>query len=82
MIQRIQSVFLFLISASMGITLANPIWEKPGLKPGEEAELTALQFTYEQSVAANHTTTFTNPIWYLGGLLLIVGIVALVAIFQ
>jgi hypothetical protein len=77
MIQRIQSVFLFLISAAMGITLANPIWEKAGPKPGEEAELTALQYTYEQGV-----TTFVTPLWYLGLLLAAVGIIALVAIFQ
>jgi hypothetical protein len=77
MIQRIQSVFLFLISAAMGITLVNPIWEKAGLKPGEEAELTALQYTYEQGV-----TTFVTPIWYLGLLLAAVGMISLVTIFQ
>lgn len=77
MIQRIQSVFLFLISASMGVALANPIWEKPGTQPGDEAELTPLQYTYEQGV-----TTFTTPLWYLGGLLVIIAIIALFAIFQ
>ncbi|MBO0937828.1 DUF4293 domain-containing protein [Fibrella sp. HMF5335] len=77
MIQRIQSVFLFLISASMGTALVNPIWEKNGVKPGEEAELTPLQYSYEQGI-----TTFTTPTWYLAGLLVLVAIVALVAIFQ
>lgn len=77
MIQRIQSVFLFLISACMGVALANPIWEKPGPRPGEEAELTPLQYTYEQGI-----TTFTTPLWYLAGLLIIVALIALVAIFQ
>ena len=77
MIQRIQSIFLFLISAAMGVALANPIWEKAGLKPGEEAELTPLQYAYEQGV-----TTFVTPLWYLGGLLAIIGALALFAIFQ
>lgn len=77
MIQRIQSIFLFLIAAAMGVTLANPIWEKPGSKPGEEAELTSLQYAYEQGV-----TTFVTPLWYLAGLLVIIAVIALVAIFQ
>ena len=77
MIQRIQSVFLFLISGAMGTALVNPIWEKNGLKTGEEAELTPLQYSYEQGI-----TTFTTPLWYLAGLMVLVALVALVAIFQ
>ncbi|MEZ0608187.1 DUF4293 domain-containing protein [Fibrella sp. WM1] len=81
MIQRIQSVFLFLIAAAMGVTLANPIWEKAGSKPGEEAELTSLQYAYEQA-GSGSVTTFVTPLWYLGGLLIIIAVIALVAIFQ
>ena len=77
MIQRIQSVFLFLISGSMGVALTNPIWQKTGLNPGDEAELTPLQYSYEQGV-----TTFTTPLWYLGGLLTLVAVMAIFAIFQ
>ena len=61
----------------MGVALANPIWEKPGTLPGDEAELTPLQYTAEQGV-----TTFTTPVWYLGGLLAIVALLALITIFQ
>ena len=84
MIQRIQSVFLFLISGSMGTALVNPIWEKPGLKPGEEAELTPLQYSYETTelVPNAHLAAHTTSLWYLAGLMVLVAIVALIAIFQ
>ena len=61
----------------MGVALTNPIWQKTGLNPGDEAELTPLQYSYEQGV-----TTFTTPLWYLGGLLLLVAVMAVFAIFQ
>ncbi len=61
----------------MGVALTNPIWQKTGLNPGDEAELTPLQYSYEQGV-----TTFTTPLWYLGGLLTLVAVMAIFAIFQ
>lgn len=84
MIQRIQSVFLFLISGSMGTALVNPIWEKHGLKAGEEAELTPLRYSYEVSeLTPNlHEATYSTSNWYLAVLMVLVGLVALVAIFQ
>ena len=84
MIQRIQSVFLFLISGAMGTALVNPIWEKHGLKAGEEAELTPLQYSYETTefTPNAHLASHITPMWYLAGLMILVALVALVAIFQ
>lgn len=77
MIQRVQTIFLFLISVAMGVSLANPIWEKSGSSPTELAHLTALQYAHKQGV-----TNFITPVWYLALLMGIVAIVALYAIFQ
>lgn len=77
MIQRVQTLFLFLIAVAMGVALSNPLWEKVGTSPTEMAHLTALQYTYQQGI-----TTVVNSIWYLGLLMALVGLVALYAVFQ
>lgn len=61
----------------MGFTLASPIWEKAGAQLPQKAQLTALQYSYQQGI-----TTYVQPIWYLGVLVGLVGIVALYAMFQ
>lgn len=89
MIQRVQTIFLFLITVATGVALSTPIWEKMGSQPSEVARLTALEFTQQQAVAAQAglpqpmaPSTLVTPVWYLGGLLALVGILALYAIFQ
>lgn len=77
MIQRIQTIFLFLIVLAMGVALANPIWEKAGARPPEMAYLTALQYTRQEGV-----TTYTDTVWYLALLIALVGLTAFYAIFQ
>ncbi|GAB4027148.1 DUF4293 domain-containing protein [Spirosoma koreense] len=77
MIQRVQTIFLFLIAIAMGVALANPIWEKAGTKLPEMAHLTALQYSYQDGV-----TTYVNTVWYLALLIALVGLVALYAVFQ
>lgn len=77
MIQRVQTIFLFLIAVAMGVALANPLWEKVGTQPTEMAHLTALQYSYQQGV-----TTFVDSVWYLALLIGLVGLVSLYAIFQ
>ncbi|MBN8826403.1 MULTISPECIES: DUF4293 domain-containing protein [unclassified Spirosoma] len=77
MIQRVQSIFLFLIAVAMGTALATPLWEKSGTKSPEMAHLSALQYTQQQGV-----TTYADTVWYLALLIALVGVVALYAIFQ
>ena len=77
MIQRVQTIFLFLITVAMGIALSNPIWEKAGLKSPEMAHLSALQYSHQDGI-----TTYADTIWYLALLIALVGLVALYAIFQ
>lgn len=77
MIQRIQTIFLFLIVVAMGVALTNPLWEKAGTRSPEYAHLTALDYSQQQGM-----TTFVTPVWYLGLLLSLVALSSLYAIFQ
>lgn len=77
MLQRIQTVFLFLIAVAMGVALANPIWEKSGTDPSDLARLTALEYSVKSGIS-----TVVTPVWYLGVLMLGVIVVAIYAITQ
>ena len=89
MIQRVQTIFLFLIVVAMGVALTNPLWEKTGTQTSELASLTALQYTEQQAIpqqpgvpsSTSPTTTITS-VWYLGLLLALVALSSLYAIFQ
>ncbi|MFY7787454.1 MAG: DUF4293 family protein, partial [Thermoflexibacteraceae bacterium] len=48
MIQRVQSIFLFLIGVCMVVMLFVPIWTKENAATQEIAKLTALQLTYQK----------------------------------
>ncbi len=77
MIQRVQTIFLFLIVLAMGLFLSFPIWDKAGASSSETAQLTALQYSYKQGI-----TSFITPMWYLAGLAALGAIIALIAIFR
>lgn len=89
MIQRVQTIFLFLIVVAMGVALANPIWEKAGSQLPFIAHLTALQYSEQQAIApqpgvpsTTAPTTIINSVWYLGLLMALVAASSLYAIFQ
>ncbi|GAB3026161.1 DUF4293 domain-containing protein [Spirosoma pulveris] len=89
MIQRVQTIFLFLIVVAMGIALSNPIWEKVGTQSLETAKLTALQYTQQRAAlpqagvpTQSTPVTFEVSVWYLGLLIGLVGLSSLYAIFQ
>lgn len=89
MIQRIQTVFLFLIVVAMGVALLNPIWEKAGKPFPEKAYLTSLQYTEQQFPApqagvplSKAPASIVTSVWYLGLLIGLVGLTALYAVFQ
>ena len=77
MIQRIQTIFLFLITIAMGIALVTPLWEKVGSTPTDMAHLTAMQYMHQQGI-----TTYVDNIWYLALLIALVGLTSLYAVFQ
>ncbi|GAB3749736.1 DUF4293 domain-containing protein [Spirosoma pomorum] len=83
MIQRVQTIFLFLIAVAMGIALSTPIWEKAGTQAPEIAQLTALQYSQVQAVDGRTApATYVTSVWYLGLLMGLVALVSLVAVFQ
>ncbi|NEU65410.1 DUF4293 domain-containing protein [Spirosoma agri] len=89
MIQRVQTIFLFLIAVAMGVALSNPLWEKAGLKSPEMASLTALQYSQQENVSPQAgvpvqiaSSTSVTSVWYLGLLMGLVALSSLYAIFQ
>ncbi|WP_421828373.1 DUF4293 domain-containing protein [Larkinella sp.] len=77
MLQRIQTIFLFLIVVSMALLLGFPIWEKTGATPTETASLTAWQLVYTQGISSQIT-----PVYYLALMALVVAGVSLFTIFK
>nr|WP_293832990.1 DUF4293 domain-containing protein [uncultured Arsenicibacter sp.] len=82
MIQRVQTIFLFLISLSMGFALLTPLWEKKGSLPTESARLTALQYEKIATLPSGGSSTQVDPLWYLAVLMVAVAVLALYAMFQ
>lgn len=88
MIQRIQTVFLFLIVLAMVGVLIMPLWQKTDPATGEQLTLTAfsLASTRGQQTTAGGAITATQhaPVstWPIGALALAAGAVALYEIFQ
>ncbi|MCY7359221.1 MAG: DUF4293 domain-containing protein [Rudanella sp.] len=77
MLQRIQTIFLFLMAVAMGVALVNPIWQKSGINPSDMASLTALEYSQKTGIS-----TVITPVWYLGLLILAIVVIAIYAIMQ
>ncbi|WP_128547437.1 DUF4293 domain-containing protein [Larkinella soli] len=77
MIQRVQTIFLFLIAVCMGVVLGFPIWSKTGAGAAETAELTAFRLTHTKGV-----TSFITPAYYIGILAVVVAGLSLFIIFK
>jgi glucan phosphoethanolaminetransferase (alkaline phosphatase superfamily) len=82
MIQRVQTLFLFLISVAMGVALLNPLWQKNGTNPSEIAQLTALQYSQQSTLPSGGPSTTVDPLWYLAILMVGVAGLALYGVFQ
>lgn len=89
MIQRVQTLFLFLIAVAMGVALLNPIWQKTGSTVSEMAYLTALEYGEQTTPVqqpgvppATAPMTMVTSVWYLGLLIFLVGLSSTFAIFQ
>lgn len=80
MIQRVQTIFLFLIAVCMFMMLFVPIWEKVSVKQQEKVAMDAyymIHYTID-SEAENPDYTITNEksIYYIAILSLISGLIA------
>ncbi|MFC3880202.1 DUF4293 domain-containing protein [Algoriphagus namhaensis] len=80
MLQRIQSVFLFLVGVAMVLTLILPLWTLPVI-PGVEGSYELTAFTMDR-YSVDGEITETTVKWYIGAIAAIVMTLAFVSIFQ
>jgi hypothetical protein len=81
MIQRIQTVFLFLVVVAMGVAIGFPMWLQSAqvAESQETWSLTAFTLTNLNSTGE---IIQTSSKWYIGALVIVSGLLALVSIFQ
>jgi glucan phosphoethanolaminetransferase (alkaline phosphatase superfamily) len=78
MIQRVQTIFLFLVGVCMAICLATVSWEKTGSQSGEKAMLNAFSLEHQKAGAVVSST----PTFYIAILALVAAAIAVYSIFQ
>lgn len=78
MIQRVQTIFLFLIAVGMGVTLSTQLWSQGGAA-GDSWNLSAFSMS---NLDASGKVLESTSAWYLAGLASIAAILALISIFQ
>jgi glucan phosphoethanolaminetransferase (alkaline phosphatase superfamily) len=78
MIQRVQTIFLFLIAVGMGVTLSTQLWMQ-GDVDGDYWTLSAFVMT---NLDQGGEVIQSSSKWYLGALAALAAILALASIFQ
>lgn len=81
MIQRIQTIFLFLVVIAMGMTIGLPIWEQLESASGAGSAWSLTAFSLTHSDAAGEVIGTTSK-WYIAALAAFAGLLALISIFQ
>lgn len=79
MIQRLQSIFLFLVAVAMGLTLGLDLWVQEAADSGVTWKLNALFL--EQSNSSGEILQSSSN-WYVAALAAFVGLLAIISIFQ
>ena len=78
MIQRVQTIFLFLIAVGMGVTLSTQLWHQ-GDVDGDYWTLSAFMLT---NLDQGGDVIQSSSKWYLGALASLAALLALISIFQ
>ncbi len=78
MIQRVQTIFLFLIAVGMGVTLSTQLWSQGGAAGDSWNLSTFLMSNLDETGQVIQSSSK----WYLGALASLSAILALVSIFQ
>lgn len=81
MIQRIQTVFLFLVVVSMGVAIAFPMWLQ-SVQVGDNQETWSLSAFTLSNLNSSGEIIQTSSKWYIGALVIFSGFLALISIFQ
>lgn len=79
MIQRLQSIFLFLVAVAMGLTLGLDLWVQEVADSGEIWKLNAL---FMNQLDASGEVLQSSSNWYIAALASFVGLMAIISIFQ
>ena len=79
MIQRLQSIFLFLVAVAMGLTLGLDLWVQEVADSGEIWKLNAL---FMNQIDASGEVLQSSSNWYVAALASFVGLLAIISIFQ
>jgi len=79
MIQRLQSIFLFLVAVAMGLTLGLDLWVQEVADSGEIWKLNAL---FMNQIDASGEVLQSPSNWYVAALASFVGLLAIISIFQ
>jgi len=81
MIQRVQTIFLFLVIIAMGVTIGMPLWEQfqTNSGSGDSWNLTAFALS---NLDASGEVIQTSSKWYIGSIAAFAGLLALISIFQ
>ncbi|WP_339877031.1 DUF4293 domain-containing protein [uncultured Algoriphagus sp.] len=79
MIQRLQSIFLFLVAVVMGLTLGLDLWTQIAPDSGEKWKLNAL---FMQQISSTGEVIQSSSNWYIAALAAFVGLMAIISIFQ
>lgn len=77
MIQRVQTIFLFLVVVAMGVTLGLPIWEQANASGSWNLSAFALT---NLDPAGEEIQSVSK--WYIAALAAFAGLLALISIFQ
>ena len=81
MIQRVQTIFLFLVVLAMGITIGAPIWEQIDSTSASSISWKLSAFTLTNLDSTGEEIQSVSK-WYLAALASFVGLMALISIFQ
>ena len=79
MIQRIQTIFLFLVVVAMGVTIGTELWTQTGISNGDSWHLSAFALT---NLDAQSEVIESTSKWHLAALASFAGLLALISIFQ
>ncbi len=81
MIQRVQSIFLFLVVVAMGVTIGTTLWEQTMTSSGTDDSWNLTAFMLTNVDAAGETIQSSSK-WYIAALASFAGLLALISIFQ
>ena len=81
MIQRIQTIFLFLVVIAMGVTIGMPLWEQLQTNSGSGDSWNLTAFALNNMDASGELLQ-TSSKWYIGALAAFAGLLAVISIFQ